>query len=241
MMLFSRVRAQLRRRILVTYRVDPEVARALVPAPFRVEIVDGSAVAGVCLIGFSAMRPGWLVPKVGLSSENVAHRIAVEWDEDGTTRSGVYIFRRHASTWFPVLGGGRLFPGVHRRARFALRESGRRFGVRMSSAEVNVDVEVELGGPWRSSLFATVDEASEFYRHGAVGWSPRLGDDGVEALELTSSDWEVTPATVLHVESSFFDSLPPGSVSLDSALVMRDLPLEWKAPRAELAGEAARV
>lgn len=235
MMLFSRVRAQLRRRILVTYRVDPDVARALVPAPFRLKIVDGSAVAGICLIGFTAMRPGWFVPKFGLRSENVAHRIAVEWDELGTTRSGVYIFGRHASTWFPVLGGGRLFPGVHRRARFSLHESGQRYQVQMSAPDIKVDVEVEVGDSWRSGLFATVDDASDFYRHGSVGWSPRRGEHGVEALELTSSAWEVAPATVRNVESSFFDSLPAGSVSLDSALVMRDLPLVWKAPQGDLA------
>jgi hypothetical protein len=240
-MLFSRVRAQLRRRILVTYRVDPEVAAALVPAPFRLKIVDGSAVAGICLIGFTAMRPGWFSPRLGLRSENVAHRIAVEWDEPSGTRSGVYIFGRHASTWFPVLGGGRLFPGVHRRARFALNESEGRHGVRMTSPDSHVDVEVEVGGSWRSGLFPTVDDASEFYRQGAVGWSPRHGDRGVEALELTSPDWNVEPATVRRVRSSFFDSLPAGSAVLDSALLMRDLPLVWKTPVADFADEPIRV
>lgn len=237
MKLFSRVRAQLRRRLLLTYRIDPAVAVGLVPTPFRPQIVDGSAVAGICLIGFSAMRPGWLTPRLGLRSENVAHRIAVEWDEPGGTRAGVYIFGRHASTWFPVLGGGRLFPGVHRRARFLLDDSGDRYRVQMAGRDLRVDVDVEVGGLWCSELFATVDDASEFYRRGAVGWSPRLDGRGVEALELTSSAWEVKAATIRHVASSFFDSLPAGSAVLDSALVMRDLPLIWDTPKIALASD----
>ena len=55
------------------------------------------------------MRPGWFAPRVGLRSENVAHRIAVEWDEGSGTRAGVYIFGRHTSSLFPVLGVGACF------------------------------------------------------------------------------------------------------------------------------------
>lgn len=240
-MIFSKVRAQLRRRLLLTYRVDAGVAAALVPAPFRPQLVDGSAVAGICLIGFQAMRPGWFAPRVGLRSENVAHRIAVEWDERDGIHTGVYIFGRHSSTLFPVVGGGRLFPGVHRRARFAVEESGGRFRVAMHAPDAQVDVDVEVSSEWRSGLFPTVAAASEFYRRGPVGWSPRLVGHGVEALELTSTEWAVEGATVHAAASSFFDELPAGSAVLDSALVMTDLPLIWKVPRVEFVGETVRV
>ena len=38
------------RRLLVNYRVDPGVARSLLPAPLRPQVVNGWAVAGICLI-----------------------------------------------------------------------------------------------------------------------------------------------------------------------------------------------
>ena len=38
------------RRLLVNYRVDPEVATRLLPSPFRLQLVNGWAVAGICLI-----------------------------------------------------------------------------------------------------------------------------------------------------------------------------------------------
>ncbi|GHF09892.1 hypothetical protein GCM10011600_08710 [Pseudolysinimonas yzui] len=228
------LRAQVRRRLLITYRVDPDVAASLVPAPLRPQLVNGSAVAGVCMIGLSAVRPGWLRPRFGFRTENVAHRVAVEWDDEGGTRTGVYIVERHSSSLLPVLGGGRLFPGVQRRGRFDLDETKDRFRVRMTAPGIRVAVDVGVGGPWHSELFSSVEDASEFHRQGSVGWSPCAGGGGVEALELTSKEWAAETGVVHSVESSFFDSLPQGSAELDSALVMRDLPFFWDTPRIDL-------
>ena len=193
------LRAQVRRRILVSYRLDPDVAQSFVPAPFRPQLIDGSAVAGVCMIGLQSVRPGWLRPRFGFRSENVAHRVAVEWDEGGVTRSGVYIVERHSSSRVPVLAGGWLFPGVQTHGRFMLDESKSRFHVKMSAPGTAVDVDVTLGGEWHSSLFPTVEAASAFHENGAVGWSPRRRGGGVEPLELTSKEWAVEPAQALRV------------------------------------------
>lgn len=38
------------RRLLINYRVAPEVIARLLPAPFRPKLVDGMAIAGICLI-----------------------------------------------------------------------------------------------------------------------------------------------------------------------------------------------
>jgi hypothetical protein len=219
-----------RRRLLITYRVDPAVARTLVPEPFRPQIVDGSAVAGVCMIGLQSVRPAWLRPRIGFRTENVAHRIAVEWDEDGRTRVGVYVAERHSSALLPVIAGGRLFPGVQRRARFTLDETSSRFRVTMSAPGVEVAVDARLGGPWTSTLFPTVEAASAFYEDGSVGWSPRRDGRGAEPLELTSSTWAVEPAELLSIRSSFFEALPEGSAVLDSVVAMRDLPFVWATP-----------
>ncbi|MGH1522908.1 DUF2071 domain-containing protein [Leifsonia sp. L25] len=227
---FRTLRAQVRRRLLISYRVKPEVAQTLIPEPFRPQIVDGSAVAGVCMIGLQSVRPGWIRPRLGFRTENVAHRSAVEWDEGGVTRSGVYIVERHSSSLLPVLGGGRLFPGVQKLARFKLDETASRFRVTMSAPGTHVAVDVALGGPWNSSLFPTVEDASSFHEHGAVGWSPCRDGRGVEPLKLTSTDWAVEPGRVISVQSSFFDELPQGAAVLDSVVVMRDLPFFWDTP-----------
>lgn len=104
------VNAHLRRRLLISYRVDPNVAAELLPDGFRPKLVRGRAVAGVCILGLESIRPRWVGGTWGLRSENAAHRMAVEWDGPAGQEAGVFIFERHSSAWHPVLFGGRLFP-----------------------------------------------------------------------------------------------------------------------------------
>lgn len=241
MRIVPEVQAHLRRRLLISYRLDPAVAAGLLPEGFRPQLIDGSALAGVCVLGLDAIRPPWLRMPWGLRSENAAHRMAVEWDSAGGVQRGVFIFQRHSSAWHPVLLGGRLFPGVHRRARFTTRESGGRFELTMDAGDHSLEADVEIGGEWSSGLFASVGEASEFYRAGRIGWS--LGRDGrrVEPVALTSDAWAVEGASLHSLRSSFFDALPEGSAVFDSVVVMRDLPLVLSAPRlGVLPGEHAR-
>src|SRR6266478_6527903 len=118
------VRGIIQRRILANYRVDPAVIRGVLPAPFRPQLVDGSAIAGICLIRLSAVRPRFVPAALRIASENAAHRIAVEWEDGGVTRHGVYIPRRGSSSRLNRLLGGRLFPGIHNAARFEVLENG---------------------------------------------------------------------------------------------------------------------
>ncbi|GGD89688.1 DUF2071 domain-containing protein [Microbacterium murale] len=219
------VQARLRRRLLLSYRLDADVARGLLPDGLRPLLVDGHAVAGVCVLGLESIRPRWVHGRWGLRSENAAHRIAVEWDDEGERRRGVYIFERHSSAWFPVLFGGRAFPGVHRKARFRVDESKDRYAVTMDADGESLAADVEVGGEWKSELFPTVEDASEFYRSGLVGWSRRHDGVSLEPVTLTSTAWTVEGAHLRSLRSSFFDALPEGAAVFDSVVVMRDLPI----------------
>ncbi|GAA4481016.1 DUF2071 domain-containing protein [Microbacterium panaciterrae] len=224
------VRAHLRRRLLVSYRLDPDVARGLLPAPLRPQLVNGQALAGFCVLGLDGIRPRWMSAEVGLRSENAAHRVAVEWDEDGAVRTGVYILERHSSAWHPVLFGGRLFPGVHRHARFTIGERDGRYAMTMDAGGEHLDADVEVGGPWTSAFFDTVEEASEFYRSGRIGWSRAHDGVTLESVALAAEGWAVQAARIRSVHSSFFDALPPGAAQLDHVVVMRDLDITMEAP-----------
>lgn len=229
------VHARLRRRLLISYRVDPDTAASLLPAGFRPQVIDGAALAGVCVLGLESIRPSGAPGRGGLRSENAAHRIAVEWDGERGVERGVFIFERHSSAWHPVLFGGRLFPGVHRRARFRIEESDGRYALTMEAGAHSLAADVEVGGEWSSGFFASVQEASDFYRSGRVGWS--LGRDGrrAEAVTLTSDEWHVEGARLHGLRSSFFDALPEGAAVFDSVVVMRDLPVVMSALRRESA------
>ena len=221
------------RRLLVNYRVDPDVAATLLPAPLRPKLVNGWAVAGICLIRLGRLRPSRLPGWTGMRTENAAHRIAVEWDGTGGRQSGVYIPRRDSDSMATVLAGGRLFPGEHHHASFDVRETARDLHVAFAStdctARVSIDVRVarQLQG---SLLFAGLQDASEFFRRGSAGFSATRDGDRLDGLELRAGRWVAEPAEVLAVSSSFFDDarlFPAGSATLDCALVMRDIPATW--------------
>ena len=233
------IRGLIDRRVLVNFRVDAEVLALLCPKPFRPQIVSGYGVAGICLIRLKRIRPKFLPAFIGISSENAAHRIAVEWDSKEGTRTGVYIPRRDTSSLLNVLAGGRIFPGVHNRARFEVRESQDNFHIAMDSldgsAHVSVDGRLTNDLP-TTSLFASVDECSQFFRAGSVGYSPKNSKQGIsqqdfDGLELRTHKWNLQPLEVTHVRSSFFEDqtvFPKGSVSFDNAMVMRGIEHEWR-------------
>lgn len=222
------------RRLLVNYRVDPEVAARLLPTPLRPQLVGDWAVAGICLVRLGRFRPGWAPGWLGLRSENAAHRVAVEWDGPEGRSTGVYIPRRDSGSVINVLVGGRLFPGEHNWARFDVHETPDDLRVAFTSKDdttkVSVDVHV-VEGFSGSELFADLDQASEFFRHGSVGFSATRDERRLDGLALHTDAWRVVPAEVNSVRSTFFedrDRFPAGSAVLDNALLMRDVPVTWR-------------
>ena len=222
------------RRLLVNYRADPEATARLVPAPLRPQQVNGWAVAGICLIRLGRLRPRHVPGVLGLRSENAAHRIAVEWDTPGGLATGVYIPRRDSGSRVNVGAGGRLFPGQHHRARFDTRETPGDLRVGFASTDGTTSARVHVGtvDRWTASrLFATLDEASTFFRHGAVGYSATSDGRCLDGLKLCSDAWRVEPVEIHAAESTFFDDpahFPAGSVALDCALLMRNVPVTWE-------------
>jgi hypothetical protein len=230
------VQGIVRRRILVNFRVDPAVIERQLPSPFRPQLVAGSALAGICLIRLEQLRPGHLPAALGVSSENAAHRVAVTWtDAAGTLRRGVYIPRRDTDSGLNRLLGGRLFPGEHQRARFRAREAGATIELTLETADGCADVwlraRTDADTLPASSGFASLAAASAFFAAGSVGYSPSRDAASLDGLELVTPVWTVRALDVQSVVSTYFadaSRFPPGSVAFDSALIMRDLPHEWR-------------
>jgi hypothetical protein len=229
------VQGVIARRLLVNFRVDPAVIQRQLPSPFRPKLHDGHAVAGICLIRLEDMRPKRFPRVLGLSSENAAHRIAVRWDDANGPHEGVYIPRRDTESLMNRIVGGRLFPGEHQRASFDVTDADERIDVRMRSADGQVRVEVTgraAGGLPTSSIFRNVAEASAFFEHGSVGYSATAAGDRLDAVLLKTQSWSVAPLAIDHVSSSYFADetiFPPGTVTFDCALIMRNIAHEWQA------------
>lgn len=227
----------IRRRILLNYRIAPDVVRAILPSQFRPKLAGGYSIAGICLIRLEQIRPKGLPKFIGISSENSAHRIAVEWeDDDGNPCEGVFVPRRDTNSRLNSAAGGRLFPGVHHLSNFLVNDQEGVISLQVateSDDEALVDLEVRetLDFP-ATSVFASLREASEFFEAGCVGYSSRPDSCKLDGLLLKVFDWQVSPCEVVHARSSYFDDrsiFPAGSIELDHALLMRDISHEWHA------------
>lgn len=225
----------IRRRILLNYRVVPDVAGAMIPERFRPKLVGGFAVAGICLIRLEQIRPKGLPKFFGISSENSAHRIAVEWEDDaGHACEGVFVPRRDTDSRLNAMAGGRLFPGVHHLSRFLVNDQDGFISLQVTAsddAEALVDLEVREAESFpNTSVFASLSEASEFFEAGCIGYSPRPDSCKLDGLLLQVDDWQVSPLTIAHARSAFFDDrsiFPAQSIELDHALLMRNIAHEW--------------
>jgi hypothetical protein len=227
------IRGIIDRRILVNYRVEPDVVAGMLPPGMLPKLAHGYAIAGICLIRLKSIRPSFLPAVLGLGSENAAHRIAVEWQEHGGWREGVYIPRRDTNSVLSPLVGGRLFRGVHHRARFDVAETPERLSIQIASRDgatrVCVVGHVTAGLP-AGSIFTSLAEASSFFQSGSLGYSPDASGARLQGLELRCQSWSLEPLELEQVESSFFNDperFPSGAVQFDCALLMRGTEHEW--------------
>ena len=219
------------RRILINFTACPDDVRRIIPDPFRPKVYKGKAIVGICLIRLKNIKLKGLPDFVGVSSENGAHRMAVEWDEGGETREGVYIPRRDTSSRLNTILGGRLFPGKHYLAQFNVQEVGGNYHVDFTSSDntrISIDAK-ETDHFNASSVFETLENVSDFFEKGAVGYSPNNGK--YDGLKLQAYTWQVRPLEVARVHSSFYEDeriFPKGSVRFDNALLMTRVEHEWE-------------
>ena len=228
------IQGRIDRRLLVNFRVKPETLERLLPAPFRPQRIEGWGLAGLCWIRLSNVRPKGLPPWCGLASENLAHRIAVEWDEAGSTRTGVYIVRRDTDQWINHFAGGRIFSGEQHLSRFHVTERNGGLSLDLESADGLSGTQLE-GSPTRvlppDSVFKTQEQASAFFQAGSIGWAALRNGTAVDGLTLHTVHWAMSPFQVHRIEAHWFKAktrFPEGTIALDSAFLMRGIEHEWR-------------
>ena len=229
-MKIPKIKGIIDRRILINYQIDQEVLENYLPEPFKPKLVKGKGIAGICLIRLKEIRPKGLPKQIGISSENGAHRIAVEWEEDGELKEGVYIPRRDTSSRLNSMAGGTIFPGIHHLAKFLVDENDGTYDVSfVSDDKTSLSIKAKETENWNDeSVFDNLDCVSDFFEQGSVGYSPDKNE--FDGLELKAKNWKVSLLEVESVQSSFFEDrsiFPHGSVKFDNALLMKDIDHEW--------------
>jgi hypothetical protein len=242
----------IRRRLLINYRVDADVASRLLPAPFRLQLHRGYGIASICIIRLEQIRPGFFPRFLGFSSDNVAHRIAVAWDQPSGEQNGVFIQRRDTNSWINHYTGGRIFPGEQNMANFAVTDSESQVTMSIRARDGRMAIELnarEAESLPTTSCFDSLADSSSFFQTGSVGYSVTSDCCRFDGMRLESHGWDVRPLAMERLKSSFFSdetNFPEGSVVFDHALIMRNLGHEWHSledlrivPTAERAARAS--
>lgn len=158
------------------------------------------------------------------------HRFAVEWEENGDTKSGVFIPRRDTSLALNAIVGGRIFPGRHHLTKFNVHEKEGAYHIDFKNSDgtsMALDAIEPKSFP-ENSIFETLAQPSEFFEHGDLGYPPNKNK--FEGLRIKTYHWSLEPLDVNYVHSSFFENhkiFPPGSVRFDNALLMTNIEHEW--------------
>jgi hypothetical protein len=216
------------RRLFITYRLNPELLKPILPEGLEPDIINGYAVAGICLIRLKNMRPQWFTPELGITVENVAHRIAIKYvDDQGETHSGVYIPERHTSSELAAGVGSAALPGIYKKGSFEVHETDKNFNIHMKGKELAVDIDASLTENWESQLFDTAEAASNFYRYAPIAISPAPKGHKFETLELATETWAVDKVQVNKLVATFYDAMPQSEIAFDHALVMRNIRATW--------------
>jgi len=225
------LKARLKRRIFVNYRIPPDALAGHLPRGVEPYTIAGQALVGVCLIRLEEVRPAGTPRLLGLSSENAAHRVAIRnlVNPDGPPE--VLILSQHTDSFLNTQTGGILFPGAMRPARFEIRLSPTTFKIGFEGLDgCRVQVIARRGGQLPSdSLFSNMEEASEFFGRGCDGWSFCGPEETMEGSRFACHHWDFHPLTVDLCKSSMINLLGKGKVrpTFDSAFLMEDMDHEW--------------
>jgi hypothetical protein len=232
-MFLDMIHGTIERRVLLNYRFDPKVLQKILPEPFYPKLYKGHGIGGVCMIRFSGLRPKPVPAWMGIRSENAAHRIAVEWEQDGQKKEGVFIPRRDTNSWFNKTFGGKVFPGLFQGSKFVVQETSDIVSIRI----IRHDNQEQIGFSGHiadrmpaSSIFPSLEEAANFFSLGATGYSATNAQGHFHGMDLRCLQWTVEPMAIEYARSNLYDDrqiFPAGSVELDSALIMRNIPHEW--------------
>jgi hypothetical protein len=221
------------RRILINYRVRPDIVKALLPPHLEPLVVNGYASAGICLLRLKGIGIKHFPKALRITSENAAHRFLVTYTENGKQVHGVYIPRRDTDSSMNVLLAGKLLSWPHYPATFNSKEANGHYAVSMESNDqysgLSIEAEVSEEFP-TDSMFDSLEHASTVFQSCPIGVSPSTQRGSYKSILLKTNSWMVKPLVVRKLQSSYFEdrlAFPETSIQFDNALLMEGIAHEW--------------
>jgi hypothetical protein len=221
------------RRILVNYRVEPDVVKSLLPSYLEPLVINGYASAAICLLRLKNIGMKYSPSFLRITSENAAHRFLVKYTKGNEEGTAVFIPRRDTDSILNVVLAGKMFSWPHYSASFLVKEANGNYCVKMQSKDHHsmVQVEAQLSDTFPSkSMFDSLDHASDCFHGCAVGISPSAQVSKVKTIKLKTKTWYVKPLHISFLKSSYFENkslFPEGSIEFDNGILMEGIEHEW--------------
>lgn len=242
------LRGRIARRILVGLRVDPSVARRLLPSGLEPRLIEGHAIAGVAFTRIEDLRTRLLPIPFGASSDSVEHRIAAQPTTVAKRRfralgrAPFYVLRRDASTAADAFLTHPSVAAERGRSRFDIDERDGRLEARARSFDGRMSIRVgadEIEAWPADSVFGSLlaavrwfgDDVPSAWRGRLVPQRDSAGVDATRVVRARSSlRWIACPLGVRTFASTYLEdpvAFPEGSVVVDHALCLRDVEEVW--------------
>jgi len=237
----------IRHRLLVNQIADPAEVSSHLPDGIRPHVVpdSGGVIVGCCLIAIDSIRP-WPAPAaVGTSIRAAAHRISVDVGPVASPTRAVYVPCRHTDGILPGMAGGRVYPGVHRRAEIEVAVDAGKVAWSVKGRETRTQAS-ERGGfdisvsADRTTAIQAVSEVADVVIGTKLGLSPGLRSGSIEAADMCLDDLSAQRVDLIELRSDFLDSFSTARPT--DTLLMTDVDVVWKrqsAPAADGAHEAS--
>lgn len=221
---WGQVVGHIRRRLLVNFWVDPGEAASHLPDGLRPHIgSNGGVIVGCCMIELDNVRPSPM--PVGAGVRAAAHRICCEVGAPERATRAVFVPSRQTDALLPVLAGGRLFPGVHRRAEvrvsatdklhWAVRDKGRG-----DPFSITATADLVSGRPTSGEVAQTVIGTT-------LGLSPGHRRGSIEAVEMEPDRLDAQEVDLVQVDSKFIAGFTTAEPA--ETLLMTDVAVTWRA------------
>ena len=216
--LLRSAKADVRARYVVNFRVDPAVARSILPVSWlEPQVINGFAVLSFCPYVLEAVRLAVMPRALGIRSICSAYRLAVI-DHSGTEpRAAVWVPARETDARTVAnIGPGALRAGFERVAATITPDpSGTSIDFSRRSGERYFRARLEPARQPEGVLFADTEAFRTFFTAAATSWAPSSVPGWLLQLDLDAGETGYSPLSATAVEAS---GLPEGA-TVDSAFL----------------------
>ena len=227
------LRGRCRWRALFAWKIDPVVARRLVPAPLRPKLVQGTALGAVDAMGLHGLRPRIVPGPLGLSLGMCTHLIAAEWKDGSHYRDVLYVIRRDVDVHLLGRAGGLLLPGKSHGARIQSRDELTDISIACQSLDQRCELDLagHIGAQWpKHGLFDSPAAMMDLLGNRSGG---RIAFDDAghgTLIQLEAKPECAEPLTITRHHSTLFAGtlIPSGAAQIESAVLLRNLVCAWR-------------